>query len=138
MHNHNRPITRIAAIVAIFTTLILIGCGGGGGGSSPPPVGTTPQTLMVTINWAANNETRVNSAGGGYNVYISQTSGFNIAGVTPINVPWVSPLAPTSTVQALSSGTYYIRVAAYTDFPVANTASSASAQTPVTVPFTLP
>ncbi len=141
MHTLISRLKRVATIATILVTFLLIGCGGGGGGSAPPPAtGTTPQSLNVTIQWAANNEKRVNQMGGGYNVYISQTSGFAINSVSPINVPYVSgsSLAPTSTVRLLSSGTYYVRVAAYTSFPIANTASTASTQITVTVPFTLP
>lgn len=135
------------AWISIIYTSFLLGCGGGGGGGTnasggaPAFTGTTPQSLNVTINWAANKELRVNQSGGGYNVYISQTSGFDIAdgGITVINVPWASgTLAPTSQLQSLSSGTYYVRVAAYTAFPVANTSSAASPQITVNVPFTLP
>lgn len=136
MHNLNHTLSRATSLVAILTTLMLISCGGGGGSNPPPPTGTTPQTLNVTISWAANNETNVNQAGGGYHVYISQTSGFNIgdAGVTKITLPYTS----TSTVQALDSGTHYVRVVAFSPIPAADTTSEASSQITVTVPFTLP
>jgi len=140
MHIFNNRLTKnMATIVSIFTIFLVSGCGGGGGGS--PPTGTTPQTLDVTINWAANNETRLNSAGGGYNVYYSQTSGFAITdgGVTKVNIPWVSGTAPTSTILLnITSGTYYVRIAGYTSFPVVDTASAPSAQITFTVPFVLP
>jgi len=138
---------RILAWAIAVSTSFLLGCGGGGGGGTngsggaPAFSGTTPQSLNVTINWSANKELRVNQAGGGYNVYISQTSGFEITdgGVTVINVPWISgALAPTSQMQSLASGVYYVRIAAYTAFPVANTSSTASSQITVNVPFTLP
>lgn len=138
---------RSTALVFALSLLFLLGCGGGGGGGTsvtggaPAFTGTTPQTLNVTINWAANKELRVNQAGGGYTIYISQISGFAITdgGITTINVPWISGAqAPVSQVYTLSSGTYYVRVAAYTSFPVANTASKASPQISVNVPFTLP
>ena len=137
MHNLNHTlIKRATSFAAILATLLFIGCGGGSSTPAPPPTGTTPQMLNVTINWAANNETNVNQAGGGYNIYISQNSGFNIgdAGVTMVTEPYTS----TSTIQPLSSGTYYVRVAAFSPIPAANTESEASAQITVTVPFTLP
>ncbi|VAW79624.1 hypothetical protein MNBD_GAMMA12-2327 [hydrothermal vent metagenome] len=128
-----------------LSTSLLLACGGGGGGSPPDnsPVftGTTSQLINVTIHWQANKELRVNQTGGGYNVYISQTSGFDIAdiGVTAFNAPWVSGTqAPISQTHTLASGIYYVRVAAYTAFPVANTNSQASTQITVNVPFTLP
>jgi hypothetical protein len=91
---------RLGAVVLIALAQ-LAGCGGGGG-SSPPPV--TNHT--VTLGWAPNHETGVNSAGGGYQVAIS--------GRPTINVPSVSGLtAPTSTVTTLSTGTYTVTVRAY-------------------------
>jgi len=94
---------RLAAVVLIALAQ-LAGCGGGGGGgggSSSPP---GPHT--VTLAWAANHETGVNSAGGGYHVSIS--------GQPMINVPYVSgPTAPTSTVTILQTGTYTVTVTAF-------------------------
>ena len=140
---HARYKRSLSWTLVIFSSL-LMACGGGGGGggnNNTGPVGTTPQTLNVTISWSPNKELRVNQAGGGYKVYISQTSGFDIndADVTVIDVPWVSgSQAPVSYVKALSSGTYFVRIAAYTAFPVANTSSKASAEVAVSVPFTTP
>ena len=119
----------------------MIGCGGGGGSGATEIVGTTPQTLNVTIRWNANKELRVNQSGGGYKVYISQTSGFDVADadVTTIDVPWVSGgQAPLSKNHMLSSGTYFVKVAAYSSFPVSNTSSAPSSQITVSVPFTTP
>jgi len=94
---------RLAAVVVI-ALVQLAGCGGGGGGggaSGPPP---GPHT--VTLNWAPNHQTGVNSAGGGYQV--------SITGQPTINVPYVSgPTAPTSTLTTLSTGTYTATVRAY-------------------------
>lgn len=132
---------RTISILAIFITLLLLGCGGGGGGGSTPPpaTGTTPQTLNVTINWTANGEARVNQAQGGYIVYISTTSGFTLSNADQtINVPWISGLAPTTTMALLASGTHYVRVVAYGMFQSNNTISVASPEITVTVPFTLP
>jgi len=91
---------------AIFTTLIVLslsGCGGGGGGGSD-----------FLISWDANREFSVNSPGGGYRVYYSTNPGFDISTANIVDVPFVSgPAAPTSIVIPLSSGTYYIKVVAY-------------------------
>ena len=70
----------------------------------------------VQISWTANPETAVNRAGGGYKVYYSSNSGFNIsdADVTEIDVPYISgPTTPISTQVQLIPGTYYIRIVAY-------------------------
>lgn len=67
------------------------------------------------ISWTANREAAVNRSGGGYLVYISNTSGASLGSITPIQVPYVSgSSAPTSLdLQNLSPGTYYVRVVAY-------------------------
>ncbi len=81
-------------------TLILAACGGGG--------------TNVQVSWAANREAAVNKAGGGYKVYYSKTPGFGIGGANSVSVPFQSgPAAPTSTKLNVSSGTYYIKVVAY-------------------------
>lgn len=91
---------------AIFTTLIVLslsGCGGGGG-----------DVLSITVSWDANREFSVNSPGGGYRVYYSTNPGFDISTANIVDVPFVSgPAAPTSIVIPLFSGTYYIKVVAY-------------------------
>ena len=92
---------------AIFTTLIVLslsGCGGGGG--------DVPS--ITVLSWDANREFSVNSPGGGYRVYYSTNPGFDISTANIVDVPFVSgPAAPTSIVIPLSSGTYYIKVVAY-------------------------
>ncbi len=89
-------------VVVLIALAQLSGCGGGGGGTSGPPPG--PHT--VTLSWAPNHETGVNTAGGGYHVSIS--------GQPMINVPYVSgPTAPTSTVTILQTGTYTVTVTAF-------------------------
>ena len=134
------------------TVLLLIGlilgtsgCGGGGGSSTPPaPVcvptsGQVSQTKNVSINWTANNEVKVNTTGGGYRVYVSATSGFNIgdAGVTMIDVPYVSgATAPTTTTVIRASGLSYVKVLAYSVFPAGqNNTSTPSEQISVCVPY---
>jgi len=71
----------------------------GGGGSSPPP-------RSVALAWAANHESGVNRAGGGYQVSIS--------GQPTIDVPYTSgPAAPTSTTVLLQPASYTVTVRAY-------------------------
>ncbi len=70
----------------------------------------------ISLSWSANRETAVNNTGGGYSVYYSTTPGFGIndAGVTTVDVPYVSGAqAPTNTIVSLTSGTYYFKVVAY-------------------------
>jgi len=70
----------------------------------------------VTVSWAANKESAVNTTGGGYVVYYSQASGFNSgdAGVNSKIVPYVTGAsAPLSTtITTAKSGSWFIRVAA--------------------------
>lgn len=107
--------------------VVLSGCGGGGsgdGGSSSPP-GTI---RTVTLTWAPNHETGVNSAGGGYQVAIS--------GQPAINVPFTSgPSAPTSTVTTLQPGTYTVTVSAFAalDAQGGSTGSLSEPSSPFTV-----
>ena len=105
-------------IMAVVPALLLISCGGGDGtGPVPASSPATPPTIRnVTISWNPNRETAVNTTGGGYKVYYSSTSGFNITdtGVSVIDVPFVAPpRAPTSVNIDLLSGRYYFRVVAY-------------------------
>jgi hypothetical protein len=75
-----------------------------------------PSPASILVSWDENPETAVNRSGGGYKVYYSTNSGFNPGdvGVTEIDVPYSSgESAPTSVLLSLSTGTYYIRVAAY-------------------------
>ncbi len=129
-------ITSLRICSSLLATVIFFGCSGGG--DSSPPAPPPAATRNVQISWSANNESRVNTTGGGYRVYISTTSGFNITdpGVTVVDVPYVSgSQAPTSTTVTLnSSTTYYVRVVAYSAFPSANTSSAPSAQITVAVP----
>ncbi len=82
--------------------VVLSSCGSGDGASGAPP-GTN---RTVTLAWAPNHETGVNSAGGGYQVAIS--------GQPTLNVPFTSgPAAPTSTVTTLQTGTYTVIVSAF-------------------------
>ena len=109
-------------ILFIYCSILLSISACGGGGSSPPTLHT------VTISWAANLETAVNRAGGGYTV--------NISGQPSIDVPYVSgPLAPTATTVSLITGTYTVTVVAYSTLnPPGDTSGSVSASSaPITV-----
>lgn len=140
MFNFNNTLKRVSFYTLALSTLFIVSCGGGGG--NPPAGGAgVPQTLNVTVSWAANKETKVNTTGGGYTVYYSQASGFNIsdAGVSSITVPYAAgATSPTSTVISLSSGTYYIRVVAFGLTLGTNHPSLASPQTVLNVPFATP
>lgn len=113
------------------------GSGGGGGGSSGSSgsSGTTITTgdKTITVSWTANREKAVNSSGGGYRVYYSTTSNFSTASASYVNAPYVSGVsAPTTAdITGLSSGTYYIKVNAYSSL---NTAGNTSTQISVSVP----
>jgi hypothetical protein len=86
----------------------------------------------VVLNWTANRETAVNTTGGGYIVYYSQSAGFSIPSANSITVPYVSgSAAPTTASVTLNPGVYYFRVAAYSAM---NPLSSGSSQLAVTIP----
>ena len=87
----------VLLILGLSALLLFVSCGGGGGGS-PTPV----TTHSVTLTWAPNRETGVNSPGGGYQVSIS--------GQPMIDVPYT---APTTTTVLLKTGTYAVTVRAY-------------------------
>ena len=99
----------------LIVALSQVACGNGD--SNPPVTDTPPSTIRtVSISWNANRETAVNAPGGGYKLYYSTVSGFDISdpGVGVVDVPFVAaPAAPTSTSLQLASGRYYFRVVAY-------------------------
>lgn len=69
----------------------------------------------VLVSWSANKEAAVNTTGGGYKVYYSQTSGFSIASAKFVDVPYSSG-SQTSTsvlIPNLEQGTWYFKVVAY-------------------------
>jgi hypothetical protein len=86
-----------------------------------------PGSMAPSVSWEANRERSVNSAGGGYRVFYSATSGFNIANAQSVNVPYISGgKSPTSVnVTNLSKGKYYFKVVAYSSLGT----SAASAET---------
>jgi len=80
---------------------LLFSCGGG-------------DSKQVTVSWNANNDKAVNTTGGGYTLYYSQQSGFDINSANKLDVPYVSgATAPTSATLSLSEGMWFIRIAAY-------------------------
>jgi hypothetical protein len=113
-------------LACLLISIILIGCGGGGGGggvSTPPP-----GIYSVTLSWAPNRESGVNSTGGGYQIAIS--------GQPTINVPYTSgPTAPTTTTVSLPPGTYTATVRAYAalDAQGGSSGSLSAPSTPITV-----
>lgn len=131
----NINISRLYAIATPLVFLLAAGCGGGGSGGGTPPPPPAP-SATVQVSWTENPESAVNTAGGGYRVYYSQTAGFSPAdaGVTVLDVPYVSgPTAPTSASVALASGTYFVKVAAFSALR-SGSESAPSAETSVTVP----
>lgn len=93
---------------------------------------TVTSFSTVKILWNSNPETAVNQSGGGYKVYYSSNSGFNISdnGVTEIDVPYSSgATTPTSILVQLLPGTYYIRIIAYSALNAPGT-SGGSTSTP--------
>lgn len=110
------------ALLFCFSTCLLAACGGEGS--------------KVQVSWTANRENAVNIPGGGYKVYYSKTASFDVAAAPSVDVPFGS--APTSaTLRNLSSGTYYVKVVAYSAIigPSGRASASApSAEVSVVVP----
>ena len=125
---------KIHFLLIMLSVFTLTACGGSGGGSCAP-------ISTVQISWNSNPETVVNRSGGGYKVYYSSNSGFNLSdgGVTEIDVSYISgPTAPTSTQVQLLPGTYYIRIVAYSALNAPGTingsSSTATSQITLIVP----
>jgi hypothetical protein len=90
----------------------------------------------VTVTWDENHERLVNSTGGGYRVYCSRRQGFSVndQGVLIYDVSYESgSRSPTSTNIVLTSGTWFIKVAAYMDLND-TIMSSPSAEQSVSLP----
>jgi len=112
---------------ALVLALFIAGCGGGGGGA--PSV-----SVRVQVSWNANREAAVNRPGGGYRVYHSRSSGFDIATASFVDVPYSSgATASTNANLTLSSGDNYIKVIAYSGLNPSG--SAASGEIKVSVPF---
>lgn len=111
----------------IFQTFVLLfsvlffSCGGG-------------SSKQVTVSWNANTDAVVNTNGGGYTLYYSQESGFDIADAYTLDIPYVSgATAPTSTILTLAEGDWFIRIAAYGVLNGASRSSEASDQIQISV-----
>jgi hypothetical protein len=116
-------------ILVGLSALLLSACGGGGGGSSAP----APTLHSVTLNWQANRESGVNSAGGGYLVSISGQS-------SPIDVPYnaASGTTPTTTTVSLYTGSYTATVQAYAALDSTGGASGSTSASSSSITITVP
>lgn len=95
------------------------------------PTAVPTGTHTITVNWNANHETAVNTAGGGYRVYYAVSPGY-VAGVTAfVDAPYVSGLTSpiTADIPNLGSATYFLNVVAYS--ALNTTGSAATAKTAV-------
>jgi len=93
--------------------------------------GVCSSNHQVTISWAANRESGVNSAGGGYKVAIT--------GQPVIDVPFASGTAtPTSTVTTLAPGSYSVTVKAYAALDAQGGSSGSTSVASQSVPITVP
>jgi hypothetical protein len=126
-------ITSLIKALAGLTTLLALSCSGG---STPPGQSDDSTHSEIEITWSANRESAVNGPGGGYIVFYSTRSGFEIEeeGVVTMTIPYESgPKAPTSLFLTLASGsTTYFRVLAYS--PLTPTGSEPSAEVSFTIP----
>ena len=69
----------------------------------------------IHVSWAKSKESRVNMVGGGYRVYYSKNSNFDIVSANFVNIPAAagSPAPNFVEIRDLSKGTYYVKVQAY-------------------------
>jgi len=84
----------------------------------------------IEVSWAANRETAVNRSGGGYRVYYSAQSDFDVNSATFLDVPYVSgALAPTSVIiNGLREGMTYIKVVAYSSLKPPGSTNTATSE----------
>ena len=105
MKNTKNLVKVFVGIVLLSVALVFASCGGCGG-----------EARNVTISWVPNGERAVNSDGGGYTVYYSQTTGFELAAATEaVALPYDATLGytPYSFERSLAAGTWYVKVKAY-------------------------
>jgi len=81
----------------------------------------------VTISWDANREKNVNTTGGGYIVYYSQTKNFDISTADSVEVTYEENKL-SAEVELLSGSTYYVKVAAYSNLDGAEYISKPSTE----------
>lgn len=114
--------------------LVLAGCGGSGGSGAA--------RHAVRVSWNASREAAVNSPGGDYHVFYSRDPSFQPGDrrVGEADVPFQagSSKAPTSATLDLGSGSWTIRVQAYSALTPpggsGGSTSALSAPAPVKVP----
>ncbi len=138
----NKEMRVVLRILLLITLTTLSACKATDGSSttssspnsSPTPIPTAtpvPVSHDVTISWTASKAKLVNSSGGGYRVYYGTSPGVNTASASYINVPYVSgDSAPNSVIASWISGSYYIKVVAYSS----RASSGASTELKVVVP----
>jgi hypothetical protein len=101
--------------------------------------GSQPSATQLVLNWDANHESAVNSAGGGYRVYYAFSPNVNTSTASFLDVPYVSGTQAPTTVTLTNpvNGTYYFRVVAYSTFspPNGSTIRRSSDSTEVSVGF---
>jgi hypothetical protein len=101
--------------------------------------GGNPSATQLVLNWDANHESAVNSAGGGYRVYYAFSPGVDTTQASFLDVPFVSgTLAPTTvTFTNPGQATYYFRVVAYSTFspPTGNTVRRSSDSAEISIGF---
>jgi len=122
-------------LIPFLMAMLLAACGGGGGSSTPPPPPpgcTTP--CGITLNWTANREAGVNDNGGGYRIYYATTPDIALDQATLLTVAHdpLSGQTPTTTVVQLTTGTWYVRVTAFST--INTSGSDPSAELAVVVP----
>ena len=96
---------------------------------TPSPTATPVSVKKISVTWTPSKNTAVNKNGGGYRVYYSKFSGFNINSASYLNVPYTSGQnTPNSAViTGLSVGMYYIKVIAFSSInPIGGTTGSQS------------
>jgi len=112
-----------------------------GGDSEFSNVTISTTDASIQVSWNASLATAVNRSGGGYRVYYSSSSGFNTGevGVTEIDVPYISGVsAPTSVLIEVGSGTYYVRVAAYSALNAPGTSGGSTSTVTPQITLTAP
>jgi len=112
---------KIGRRLILVVALILAGCTSKKVPLSSTPstnTGSTPTSVNIRVNWAANPEVDVNTTGGGYRVYYAKSPNVSTNSGTYVDVPYVSgATAPTTALlTGLTVGTYYVKVVAYSAY----------------------